>query len=312
MPGAVADNLTSYGGRLDDSKGQTSILSFISAGATGSFGTVSEPCAFAEKFPDPATMIDKYSHGQTLLEAYWKSVSQTFQGLFIGDPLANPYEVPANFDTLAPSSPTDLVRDAYICPTSDSINVNLKWHASTDNFGVVGYNIYKNFSFYGRSNTTSFLDTGVAPHSSIRYTVTAIDAAGNESPLNDRQNFIGINFVPSPAGACTPDFTPPSTPKNLVFLGVSCPFPGIKMLSFSWDSSTDNIEVAGYNIYQDGQFVTTSNSTHTLLIAKISSFASYQYSVSAIDPAGNESPQSTSISVKIPDLSNPSVCVRGL
>ena len=90
-PGAVADHLTSYGGMLTDSS-QMSILNFITAGVTGSFGTVSEPCAISDKFPDPSIMISQYTSGLTLIESYWKSVAQTFQGLFIGDPLANPWK----------------------------------------------------------------------------------------------------------------------------------------------------------------------------------------------------------------------------
>src|SRR5215213_2222823 len=46
-PGAVADNLTSAGGMLTDSP-QMSALEFVagSGGATGTFGTVSEPCSW--------------------------------------------------------------------------------------------------------------------------------------------------------------------------------------------------------------------------------------------------------------------------
>ncbi len=91
-PGAVADNLTSFGGMLTDPRGgQTSALDFIRHGATGTFGTVSEPCAHASKFPDPAVLIERYTSGETLIEAYWKSVSITFQGLFVGEPLASPW-----------------------------------------------------------------------------------------------------------------------------------------------------------------------------------------------------------------------------
>jgi uncharacterized protein (TIGR03790 family) len=90
-PGAVADHLTSYGGMLTDSS-QMSVLQFIAGGATGTFGTVSEPCAYAQKFPDPSIMISHYTKGQTLIEAYWKSVLQTFQGAFVGEPLANPWK----------------------------------------------------------------------------------------------------------------------------------------------------------------------------------------------------------------------------
>ncbi|MCU0723509.1 MAG: TIGR03790 family protein, partial [Planctomycetes bacterium] len=40
LPGALADHLTSFGGILFDNKSQMSILDFIQAGATGSYGTV--------------------------------------------------------------------------------------------------------------------------------------------------------------------------------------------------------------------------------------------------------------------------------
>jgi uncharacterized protein (TIGR03790 family) len=89
-PGAVADHLTSYGGRLTDSS-QMSCLEFTSGGATGTFGTVTEPCAYGDKFPDPEIMIRHYTQGETLIEAYWKSISQTFQGIFVGEPLAKPW-----------------------------------------------------------------------------------------------------------------------------------------------------------------------------------------------------------------------------
>jgi uncharacterized protein (TIGR03790 family) len=90
--GALADNLTSAGGMLTDS-GQMSALEFVkgSGGATGTFGTVSEPCAWPSKFPNPAVLIRRYTGGDSLVEAYWKSVAQTFQGAFVGEPLARPW-----------------------------------------------------------------------------------------------------------------------------------------------------------------------------------------------------------------------------
>ncbi len=34
-----------------------------------------------------------YSHGETIIEAYWKSVLMPGQGLFIGEPLSRPYAI---------------------------------------------------------------------------------------------------------------------------------------------------------------------------------------------------------------------------
>ncbi|MCG7871156.1 MAG: TIGR03790 family protein [Candidatus Thiodiazotropha lotti] len=91
LPGAIADHLTSAGGVLSGSK-QMSALRWLEAGATGSFGTVVEPCNHLGKFPNPRLVMEHYSHGQTLLEAYWRSVQQPGEGLFIGEPLAAPYD----------------------------------------------------------------------------------------------------------------------------------------------------------------------------------------------------------------------------
>ena len=88
--GAIADHLTSTGGVLFDGR-QMSILRWLEAGATASYGTVVEPCAFPQKFPHPAVVINRYTSGETLIEAYWKSVAWPGQGLFVGEPLASPF-----------------------------------------------------------------------------------------------------------------------------------------------------------------------------------------------------------------------------
>jgi uncharacterized protein (TIGR03790 family) len=90
LPGAIADHLTSAGGKLTDSR-QMSSLRWLQAGATGSYGAVAEPCNFVEKFPHPGIVIERYLNGETLLEAYWKSVEWPGQGVFIGEPLARPF-----------------------------------------------------------------------------------------------------------------------------------------------------------------------------------------------------------------------------
>ena len=92
LPGAIADHLTSSGGNLFGSK-QMSILNWLDAGATASYGTVVEPCAFTQKFPNPGIVIQRYLNGESLIEAYWKSVAWPGQGLFVGEPMAAPYAV---------------------------------------------------------------------------------------------------------------------------------------------------------------------------------------------------------------------------
>ncbi len=92
-PGALADHLTSFGGQLKPagSKGQMSILRWLEAGAAGSYGTANEPCNYTQKFPDTRVLLPFYFRGNTLIEAYWKSVQWPGEGVFVGDPLARPW-----------------------------------------------------------------------------------------------------------------------------------------------------------------------------------------------------------------------------
>lgn len=90
VPGALADHLTSSGGDILG-KSQMSSLRWLEAGATASYGTVSEPCNHWQKFPNPLVLIKHYLRGETAIEAYWKSVAWPAQGLFIGEPLAAPF-----------------------------------------------------------------------------------------------------------------------------------------------------------------------------------------------------------------------------
>jgi len=90
LPGAIADHLTSSGGVLSGSA-QMNSLRWLEAGATGSFGTVVEPCNYPAKFPNPWVVIRRYLQGESLIEAYWKSVQMPGQGIFIGEPLARPF-----------------------------------------------------------------------------------------------------------------------------------------------------------------------------------------------------------------------------
>jgi uncharacterized protein (TIGR03790 family) len=90
LPGALADHLTSSGGDLLGTS-QMSSLRWLDAGATASYGTVSEPCNYWQKFPHPQVLLRHYLAGETAIEAYWKSVAWPTQGVIIGEPLAAPY-----------------------------------------------------------------------------------------------------------------------------------------------------------------------------------------------------------------------------
>ena len=88
-PGAIGDNLTSYGGRVLY-QGQTKFSEFIANGAAGASGTVVEPYALQVKFPHPMIHVH-YARGSTLGEAFYQSVSGPSQLLIVGDALCRPF-----------------------------------------------------------------------------------------------------------------------------------------------------------------------------------------------------------------------------
>lgn len=100
-PGALADTLTSTGGLLPGAGGQMPVTAWLEAGATASYGTVEEPCNFPQKFSRASVLIDHYGRGATAIEAYWKAVQWPGQGLFVGEPLAQPFRDAPSFAIVA-------------------------------------------------------------------------------------------------------------------------------------------------------------------------------------------------------------------
>ena len=79
-------------------------------------------------------------------------------------------------DTTPPSTPTSLSASAV-----SSSQINLTWIASADNVGVTGYKIFRGGVQVGTATTNSYSDTGLSPSTAYTYTVSAYDAAGNNS-----------------------------------------------------------------------------------------------------------------------------------
>ena len=95
-PGAIVDNLTSYGSPMKGGS-QTPATEFLKWGAAASSGTVIEPYALQFKFAHPMIMVH-YARGCTAAEAYYQSVHAPFQLLILGDALCQPFATPVPFE----------------------------------------------------------------------------------------------------------------------------------------------------------------------------------------------------------------------
>lgn len=95
VPGAMADNLTSFSGFLFENAGHTTAMDFINNNSTASYGTVAEPCAYPEKFASPQNYFYQ-ARGFNIAECYYQSLTNPYQGILVGEPLAAPFAVPAS------------------------------------------------------------------------------------------------------------------------------------------------------------------------------------------------------------------------
>ncbi|MDQ0917533.1 fibronectin type III domain-containing protein [Paenibacillus sp. V4I5] len=173
-------------------------------------------------------------------------------------------------DTQAPSVPTNLTVSSKTDTT-----VTLAWTAATDNVGVTGYYVFRDAKVVATVTNKTYTDKGLTQGTNYSYTVSAFDAAGNESN-------------PSPdVSVLTVDTEAPMSPANLKIIQTSDFTTLLK-----WDASTDNVGVAGYHIYSNLKKIATVTGTTSYTVSNANNGATSLYNVTAFDEAGNESPLS--------------------
>ena len=79
-------------------------------------------------------------------------------------------------DVESPTAPVDL-RASTVTDTT----VSLSWSAASDDVAVTGYRIFRNGSLLLTSTALLFTDSGLQPSTSYQYSVSALDASGNQS-----------------------------------------------------------------------------------------------------------------------------------
>ena len=174
-------------------------------------------------------------------------------------------------DTQAPSTPLFLVETS-----STASSISLSWTGSLDNVGVAGYTVYASGNKAGTTGLTLYSLTNLACGHSYTVSVDAYDAAGNHSP----QASVVASTTPC-------DTYAPSTPS-----GLSSSSATANSLSLTWSAATDNVGVAGYDLYLNGSKVGATTTT-SYGYTGLSCGTSYTLAVVAYDAAGNRSPQAS-------------------
>ena len=178
-------------------------------------------------------------------------------------------------DSEAPSAPANVTVDEVTFET-----ISLSWDASTDNEGVAKYNVNVDGEYYTAVSSTSVTVEGLDPGVTYEFTITAADAAGNVSDASAAVE-----------GTTNADDEAPSVPQNLTISNV-----GVTSATLTWDASTDNAGIAGYDIYINGEFYETVE-TNEYTVAGLTAVTTYSFAVAARDLYDNTSDLSAAVEI---------------
>ena len=106
----------------------------------------------------------------------------------------------------------------------------------------------------------------------------------NRNPFIDHPEWVNTIW-----GTVVTDTQAPTAPTNLAVASTST-----ASVDLTWTASTDNIAVSSYKIYVDGVFK-SSSSTNSATVSGLNQGTTYSFYVIATDAAGNNSPQSNTV-----------------
>ncbi|UUY04528.1 fibronectin type III domain-containing protein [Svornostia abyssi] len=181
--------------------------------------------------------------------------------------------------TLADTPPS---KPAGLAGTPTKTSVALSWTASTDDVGVAGYDVFQNGVKIDTVTGTSKTVTGLALNTEYKFKVQAKDTIGQTSVFSDEITTKTLSD------------TPPTTPTGLAGT------PTASTVALTWAASTDDVSVAGYDVYKDGVKIDTVTGT-SKTVTGLSQSTAYKFKVQAKDSIGQTSAFSTEITVTTTD-----------
>ncbi len=230
-------------------------------------------------------------------------------------------------DTDAPTVPETVTVTAVT-----GISVSLQWEPSADNYAVEGYSIYRNGQTepIAQVSGVSFVDTGLSFDKEYTYTVSAYDAAGNESgksssvtattnapgdldgsklvDVSDLTLFVfdwleqglletdldfnnKVDFDDYALLVCEYWTGPDDTPPTDP-TNLAIDEEGDTYVILSWDASYDALGRVFYELYRNSTYIDTTEDL-TFTDTGLASETSYDYYIIAVDLADNASSPSS-------------------
>jgi chitodextrinase len=161
---------------------------------------------------------------------------------------------------------------------------------ASDNVGVTKVEFYVNSTLKATGVTAPYTftwDTTSLQNGQQLIMAKAYDAAGNSSTSS--------YSVTVQNG----DTQAPTVPTSLAATA-----PAYNKVALTWNASTDNVGVQGYNITRNGALLAKINAVTTYQDNTVAANTQYTYQVSAFDAAGNTSGQSSIATVKTPTVAD--------
>ncbi|MGW4032615.1 glycosyl hydrolase family 18 protein [Streptomyces sp. NPDC004838] len=171
---------------------------------------------------------------------------------------------------------------------------SIAWDAATaGDYPVASYEVLSGGTTVATSTTTSATVTGLTPATDYSLTVRAKDTRGNLGPASTALALKTVDPATDPV--------PPTAPGNLRSTAKTA-----STVSLAWNPSTDNVQVAAYDVFRDGVLAKTVPATATTAtVDGLSPATGYVFTVKARDTADNSSPASTALTVTTDDVAGP-------
>jgi chitodextrinase len=197
-----------------------------------------------------------------------------------------PLEPVTSSDTVPPSAPSNLKASNLT-----TMSVTLSWSASTDNVGVVAYDVYSGTTLVTSVQWTMATVQDLVSGTTYTFTVRSRDAAGNLSAAS--QPITVMN------GCCgTPN--QPSVPTNVAYSKVT-----YTSLTLSWTASTDEIGIEWYEVFDVGVMIGSSKSTQYDVTGLLPG-TSHTFTVRAVSTRSMNSDASSPVTVRTLSITVPS------
>lgn len=176
-------------------------------------------------------------------------------------------------DAEVPSTPTNLA-----ITNTTTFSIDLSWNASTDNVAVSSYDVFVDGVLFTNATNTTLTINQLNSDTNYSFTVLAKDIVNNSSTQSNSINASTLK-----------DTEAPSVPNSIIISNETT-----TSFVVSWDASIDNTAVTEYDVFLDGNKITSVSET-MYTITNLSTATSYSLQISAKDKVGNVSALSAPI-----------------